>query len=94
MLIAFLILVMLIDLITNQAFSAMLNHFLSVGESRRILPVIYASGSFGFILSGLLLKFVLDFVGMNGLLFANGVIVVISGIILSQAKTCRRRQAC
>lgn len=86
LLIGFLLMAMLIDLLSNQAFTAMLNHFLSIGEARRSLPVIYASGSFGFILSGLLLKFVLDFVGLNGLLFANAVIVALSGIVLHKLK--------
>jgi hypothetical protein len=81
-LLGFLCLVMLIDLVTSQAFTAMLNHFFSVAESRRFTPLIYASGSFGFILSGLTLKFVLDFVGINGLLIGNGVIVLLSALIL------------
>lgn len=86
LLIGFLLMAMLIDLVSNQAFTAMLNHFLTIGESRRALPVIYASGSFGFIISGLLLKFVLDFVGLNGLLFANAAIVALSGVVLRRLK--------
>ncbi len=82
LLIGFLILAMMIDLIGTQAFTAMLNHFLTIGEARRNLPLIYAAGSFGFIISGLLLKFVLDFVGLNGLLAGNGFIVLASAIIL------------
>ncbi len=82
LLIGFFILTMLIDLTSNQAFTAMLNHFISVSESRRVLPLIYASGSFGFILSGLLLKFVLDFVGIKGLLLMNGLIVLLAAIVL------------
>lgn len=85
-LIGFLLLAMLIDLLSNQAFTAMLNHFLTIGEARRTLPVIYASGSFGFIISGLLLKFVLDFVGLNGLLLANAFIIALSGIVLHLLK--------
>ena len=82
LLLAFLVLAMLVDLVSTQAFTAMLNHFFSVAESRRFTPVIYASGSFGFILSGLLLKFVLDFVGIRGLLVGNGIIILLSAIIL------------
>jgi hypothetical protein len=48
--------------------------------------MIYASGSFGFIISGLLLKFVLDFVGIRGLLVGNGTIILLSAIILRALK--------
>lgn len=82
LLIGFFILTMLIDLTTNQGFTAMLNHFISINDSKRLMPLIYASGSFGFILSGLLLKFVLDFVGLKGLLILNGLIVLASAVIL------------
>ncbi|KAF1083382.1 MAG: hypothetical protein GQF41_0160 [Candidatus Rifleibacterium amylolyticum] len=85
-LLAFLVMAMLIDLVSTQAFTAMLNHFFSVAESRRFTPVIYASGSFGFIISGLLLKFVLDFVGIRGLLVGNGAIILVSAIILRLLK--------
>jgi len=76
-LIGFLVTAMLSDLVTNQAFTAMLNHFLSLGDSKRILPFIYASGSLGYILSGLTLKFVVDLIGFNGLLVLNGLIAII-----------------
>lgn len=85
-LIGLLITAMLSDLITNQAFSAMLNHFLSVSEARRVLPMIFAAGSFGFIISGLLLKFVIDFVGFTGLLTGNGLMMLLSGLILLRLK--------
>jgi len=85
-LLAFLVMAMLIDLVSTQAFTAMLNHFFSVAESRRFTPMIYASGSFGFIISGLLLKFVLDFVGIRGLLIGNGAIILLSAIILRALK--------
>jgi len=85
-LLVFLVMAMLIDLVSTQAFTAMINHFFSVAESRRFTPVIYASGSFGFIISGLLLKFVLDFVGIRGLLVGNGMIILISAIILQLLK--------
>ncbi|MBU1105486.1 MAG: hypothetical protein KKB51_02365 [Candidatus Riflebacteria bacterium] len=86
LLLSFLILAMLIDLVSTQAFSAMLNHFFSVAESRRYTPIIYASGSFGYILSGLMLKFVLDFVGIKGLLVGNGLVILVSAIILRLLK--------
>lgn len=85
-LLSFLVMAMLNDLVTTQAFTAMLNHFFSVSESRRFTPIIYASGSFGFILSGLLLKFVLDFVGIRGLLVGNGMIILLSSLILRLLK--------
>lgn len=72
----FFILTMLLDLTTNQGFTAMLNHFISINESKRVLPMIYAAGSFGFILSGLLLKFAIDFFGIRGLLVLNGLTVL------------------
>ncbi len=72
----FFILTMLLDLTTNQGFTAMLNHFVSINESKRVLPMIYAAGSFGFILSGLLLKFAIDFFGIRGLLVLNGLAVL------------------
>ena len=90
LLLGFLVLAMLIDLVSTQAFTAMLNHFFSVAESRRYMPVIYASGSFGFILSGLLLKFVLDFVGIKGLLVGNGMIILVSAIILRLLKPAEK----
>lgn len=76
----FFILTMLLDLTTNQGFTAMLNHFISINESKRVLPMIYAAGSFGFILSGLLLKFAIDFFGIRGLLVLNG-LTVLAGLI-------------
>ncbi len=82
LLIGFFVLTMLLDLTTNQGFTAMLNHFVSINDAKRLLPVIYASGSFGFILSGLLLKFVLDFVGLKGLLVLNGLLVLLTTVIL------------
>lgn len=82
LLIGFFVLTMLLDLTTNQGFTAMLNHFVSINDAKRLLPVIYASGSFGFILSGLLLKFVLDFVGLKGLLVLNGLLVLVTAVIL------------
>ena len=86
LLIGFFILTMLLDLTTNQGFTAMLNHFISVSESKRVLPLIYASGSFGFIISGLLLKFVLDFVGIKGLLILNGFVVLIASAVLQMLR--------
>lgn len=76
----FFILTMLLDLTTNQGFTAMLNHFISINESKRVLPMIYAAGSFGFILSGLLLKFAIDFFGIRGLLVLNG-FTVLAGLL-------------
>ncbi|MDD3148337.1 MAG: hypothetical protein PHD82_13665, partial [Candidatus Riflebacteria bacterium] len=86
LLIGFFVLTMLIDLTTNQGFTAMLNHFISINEAKRLMPLIYASGSFGFIISGLLLKFVLDFVGLKGLLVLNGLIVLASAVILKMLR--------
>ncbi len=76
----FFVLTMLLDLTTNQGFTAMLNHFISINESKRVLPMIYAAGSFGFILSGLLLKFAIDFFGIRGLLVLNG-LTVLAGLV-------------
>lgn len=85
-LLCFLVLAMLNDLISTQAFTAMVNHFFTVAESRRFTPFIYASGSFGFIISGLLLKFVLDFVGIRGLLVVNGMVILTASLILHWLK--------
>ncbi|GAB4267999.1 MAG: hypothetical protein Kow0029_02960 [Candidatus Rifleibacteriota bacterium] len=74
---------MLSDLISNQAFTAMLNHFLSINESKRVLPFVYASGSLGYILSGLLLKFVVDLAGFQGLLILNGIIAIVAYTVLN-----------
>lgn len=83
-LIAFLVAAMLTDLTSNQAFTAMLNHFLSLSESKRILPFVYASGSLGYILSGLTLKFVIDLAGFNGLLILNGIFAIVGFFIISK----------
>lgn len=85
-LIAFLVAAMLSDLTSNQAFTAMLNHFLTMNEAKKTLPFVYASGSLGYILSGLLLKFVLDLAGFQGLLFMNGIIAIICRVIISMLK--------
>lgn len=63
----------LIDLITNQAFSAMTNELFTIRESKKYLSYAYAAGSFGYILSGLMLKFVIEITGINGLLWLNGI---------------------
>ncbi|MFZ5953024.1 MAG: hypothetical protein ACOYXC_20140, partial [Candidatus Rifleibacteriota bacterium] len=81
-LIGFLVTAMLSDLVSNQAFTAMLNHFLSLGDSKRILPFIFASGSLGYILSGLTLKFVVDLIGFSGLLVLNGLIAVVAASVV------------
>ncbi|NCB37375.1 MAG: MFS transporter [Erysipelotrichia bacterium] len=86
LLVGFFIVTMIVDLTTNQAFTAMLNHFLGIGESKRLLPVIYAAGSLGFIISGLLLKFILDFLGLKGLFVINGFLVILAAVILRMLK--------
>ncbi|HPT45361.1 MAG TPA: HEAT repeat domain-containing protein [Candidatus Rifleibacterium sp.] len=86
LLIGFFVLTMLLDLTTNQGFTAMLNHFISINDAKRLMPLIYASGSFGFILSGLLLKFILDFAGLKGLLLLNGLLVLVSSVILKMLR--------
>jgi len=85
-LIVFLAAAMLSDLISNQAFTAMLNHFLSLNESKRILPFVYAAGSLGYILSGLTLKFVIDIAGFKGLLLLNGMIAAIGYLIVQKLR--------
>jgi HEAT repeat protein len=73
----------LMELITSQAFSAMNNELLSIQESKAYLSYIYAAGSIGYILSGLLLKLLIDIVSFNKLLLLNG--IVVSGLILTLA---------
>lgn len=85
-LLLFLVAAMLTDLTSNQAFTAMLNHFLNLNEAKKILPFVYASGSLGYILSGLLLKFVIDLAGFHGLLVLNGVIAIIAAGLVSMLK--------
>jgi hypothetical protein len=85
-LIVFLAAAMLSDLVSNQAFTAMLNHFLSLNESKRILPFVYAAGSLGYILSGLTLKFVIDIAGFKGLLLLNGMIASIGYLIIQRLR--------
>lgn len=85
-LVFFLIAAMLTDLISNQAFSAMLNHLLNINESKRILPYVFASGSLGYILSGLTLKFVVEFVGFKGLLLINGFFAALCYVVISLLK--------
>lgn len=83
-LIVFLVAAMLSDLVSNQAFTAMLNHFLSLNESKKVLPFIYASGSLGYILSGLTLKFVIDLAGFKGLLLINGLFALVGFLIIAR----------
>ncbi len=81
-LIGFLCVAMLVDLVSTQAFGAMLNHFLTLQESKKNLSVIYAFGSLGYILSGILLKFVIEILGVKGLLYGNALILLCLNIIL------------
>jgi len=74
----------LIDLFTNQAFAAMANQVLTLQESKQGLPFVYACGSGGYILSGILLKFVIDFVGLRGLLWLNALLLLISQFFLHE----------
>lgn len=78
-LIACLALARLLELITSQAFSAMNNELLTIQESKAYLSYIYAAGSIGYILSGLMLKLLIDIISINKLLFLNG--IVLSGLI-------------
>lgn len=82
LLMVFLILAILIDLFTNQAFSNMANQYLTLQEAKQVLPGIFAAGSLGYILSGILLKFVLDIVGIRGLLWFTALLVVAQHLLL------------
>lgn len=82
LLMVFLILAILIDLFTNQAFSNMANQYLPLQEAKQVLPGIFAAGSLGYILSGILLKFVLDIVGIRGLLWFTALLIVIQHLLL------------
>ena len=86
LLIAFLVAAMLSDLVSNQAFTAMLNHFLSLSEAKKVLPFVFAAGSLGYILSGLTLKFVIDVVGFKGLLMLNGCIALMASMLITRLR--------
>ncbi|HEY9068692.1 MAG TPA: HEAT repeat domain-containing protein [Candidatus Ozemobacteraceae bacterium] len=75
---------MLVDLLTNQSFSAMANQMLSIQEAKRRLPAIYGAGSAGYILSGILMKALLDFVGAGPLLWLNTAVLCLGAVILQQ----------
>ena len=81
-----LVLAMLTDLNSTQAFGNMANHFLTIQETKKNLPMIYASGSIGYILSGVSLKFVLDVVGIGTLLLGNAILLFGLAIILQMLK--------
>ncbi|HOY68424.1 MAG TPA: HEAT repeat domain-containing protein [Candidatus Ozemobacteraceae bacterium] len=75
---------MLVDLLTNQSFSAMANQMLSLQEAKRRLPAIYGAGSAGYILSGILMKTILDFVGSGPLLWLNTAVLCLGAVLLQQ----------
>jgi len=83
-LLCFLILSILTDLFTSQSFANMANQFLPLQEAKQSLPGIYATGSLGYILSGILLKFVMDIVGIRGLLWFTALLIVIQQFILGE----------
>ena len=75
---------MVVDLLTNQAFAAMANQLLSIQEAKRRLPAIYGAGSVGYILSGIIMKAVLDFSGIGPLVWLNTVALCIGAFVLQQ----------
>ena len=75
---------MVVDLLTNQAFAAMANQLLSLQEAKRRLPAIYGAGSIGYILSGIIMKTVLDFAGIGPLVWLNTAILCIGAFVLQQ----------
>lgn len=75
---------MVIDLLTNQAFAAMTNQLLSIQESKRRLPAIYGAGSVGYIVSGLLMKTVLDFAGLRPLMWLNTAALCAGAVVIQQ----------
>ncbi|RCK78516.1 MAG: hypothetical protein OZSIB_1436 [Candidatus Ozemobacter sibiricus] len=77
-----LVIAVLIDLFTNQSFSHMANQYLPLQEAKQAMPVIYAAGSIGYILSGILMKFVLDLVGIRGLLWFTALLLIVQHLLL------------
>lgn len=75
---------MVIDLLTNQAFAAMANQLLSIQEAKRRLPAIYGAGSIGYILSGIIMKTVLDFAGIGPLVWLNTVALCLGAFVLQK----------
>ncbi len=82
LLLVFLIVSILIDLFTNQSFSNMANQYLPLQEAKQVMPAICAAGSLGYILSGILLKFVLDLVGIRGLLWFTALLIIAQHLLL------------
>ena len=89
-----LILAMLTDLNSTQAFGNMANHFLTLQETKKLLPMIYASGSIGYIISGITIKFVLDIIGISGLLIGNAVLLFILAMILQYLRKFENQRIC
>ncbi len=75
---------MVVDLLTNQAFAAMANQLLTLQEAKRRLPAIYGAGSIGYILSGIIMKTVLDFAGIEPLVWLNTAVLCIGAFVLQQ----------
>ncbi|HNW34475.1 MAG TPA: HEAT repeat domain-containing protein [Candidatus Ozemobacteraceae bacterium] len=87
---------MVTDLLTNQAFSAMANQLLSLQEAKRRLPAIFGAGSAGYILSGILMKTILDFVGTQPLLWLNTAMLCAGAVVLQKLgpyETSRERDS-
>ncbi len=81
------LLAILFDLFTNQAFANLCNQVFSLQDAKRHLTVVFAMGSVGYILSGILIKFIVDLLGIRGLLWGNALLLLVYRALLQRIRT-------
>lgn len=74
------------DLHATQAFSDLSGQILPLREAKRLLPTVYAAGTVGSILSGLLLKFLAEDLGFPVMFLLVTGLMLISAWILTQLR--------
>lgn len=83
-LLAMLILISQIDEFWSVSFSGSMSRLLTLGESKRWQASIYAAGSLGQFASGIVLKFLLDVMGMREIFIVTLGLIACSDVFLSR----------
>ncbi len=81
-----LILLVQTDETAGLSFAKAVSEHLTLKETKRWQPTIFAAGSVGLCISGLMLKLLLDIVSLKELLWANAVVLFVASFILSRLK--------
>lgn len=81
-----LILLVQTDETAGLSFAKAVSEHLTLKETKRWQPTIFAAGSVGLCISGLLLKLLLDIVSLKELLWGNAVVLFLASFLLSRLK--------